>query len=95
MIRPGLMITKIFKYQSYLTLKCRSVVLSVNCSTCFGWILHPSSGAQITVSTASGTCQLLFLPVAVVEERQVETTVDQYQMAVDTLIVLIILEITI
>ena len=31
--------------------------ISVNCSTCFGWYLHPSSGAQTTVSTASGTCQ--------------------------------------
>jgi len=25
-------------------------------STCFGWYLHPSSGAQTTVSTASGIC---------------------------------------
>jgi len=33
-------------------------VLSVNCSTCFGWFLHPSSGAQITIFTASGTGQL-------------------------------------
>ena len=24
---------------------------SVNCSTCFGWYLHPSSGAHTTVST--------------------------------------------
>ena len=32
-------------------------ILSVNCSTCFGWYLHPSSGAQTTVSTASGICQ--------------------------------------
>jgi len=23
-----------------------SLFISVNCSTCFGWILHPSSGAQ-------------------------------------------------
>ena len=30
--------------------------LSGNCSTCFGWYLHPSSGAQTTVSTASGIC---------------------------------------
>jgi len=30
--------------------------------------LHPSSGAQITVSTASGTGQQLLLPVAIVEE---------------------------
>ena len=28
-----------------------------NCSTCFGWYIHPSSGAHTTVSTASGTCQ--------------------------------------
>ena len=27
-----------------------------NCSTCFGWYFHPSSGAQTTVSTASGIC---------------------------------------
>ena len=25
-------------------------------STCFGWYLHPSSGAQTTVSTTSGIC---------------------------------------
>ena len=27
-----------------------------NCSTCFGWYHHPSSGAQTTVSTGSGIC---------------------------------------
>jgi hypothetical protein len=27
-----------------------------NCSTCFGWYFHPSSGAHTTVSTASGIC---------------------------------------
>jgi len=43
-------------------------ILSVNCSTCFGWSLYPSSGAHITVSTASGTSQPLLLPVAIVEE---------------------------
>ena len=32
-------------------------ILSGNCSTCFGWYNHPSSGAQTTVSTASGICQ--------------------------------------
>jgi len=31
-------------------------ILSVNCSTCFGCYLHPLSGAQIIVSTASGIC---------------------------------------
>jgi len=52
------------------------LILSVNCSTCFGWFLHPSSGTQITVSTASDTGQLLLLPVTIVEERKVATTVD-------------------
>jgi hypothetical protein len=32
--------------------------------TCFGWNLHPSSGARI-VHTASGICQTLLLPVAI------------------------------
>jgi hypothetical protein len=31
-------------------------ILSRNCSTCFGWYHHPSSGVQTTVSTASGIC---------------------------------------
>jgi len=31
-------------------------IWSGNCSTCFGWYLHPSSGAHTTVSTASGVC---------------------------------------
>ena len=34
-------------------------ILSGNCSTCFGWYHHPSSGAQTTVSTASGICDTL------------------------------------
>jgi hypothetical protein len=33
-----------------------SLFISVNCSTCFGWYFHPSSGAHTTVSTASGIC---------------------------------------
>jgi hypothetical protein len=33
-----------------------SLFLSGNCSTCFGWYHRPSSGAQTTVSTASGIC---------------------------------------
>jgi len=31
-----------------------NLFISVNCFTCFGWYLHPSSGAHITVSTVSG-----------------------------------------
>jgi hypothetical protein len=30
--------------------------ISGNCSTCFGWYFHQSSGAHTTVSTASGIC---------------------------------------
>jgi hypothetical protein len=30
--------------------------ISGNCSTCFGWYFHPSSGAHTTVSTAFGIC---------------------------------------
>jgi len=39
--------------------------LSVTCTTYFGWYLHSSSGAQITVSTASGASQPLLLPVGI------------------------------
>jgi hypothetical protein len=31
--------------------------ISVNCSTCFGWLLHPLPGTHIIVITASGTGQ--------------------------------------
>jgi len=31
-----------------------SLFISVNCSTCFGWYFHPSSGAHNTVPTVSG-----------------------------------------
>ena len=34
-----------------------SLFISGNCSTCFRWYLHQSSGAHTTVSTASCTCQ--------------------------------------
>jgi len=44
--------------------------ISGNCSTCFRWYLHPSSGAHTTVSTASGTVKPLLLPVAIVEELE-------------------------
>jgi hypothetical protein len=33
-----------------------SLFISGNCSTCFGWYFHPSSGAHTTVSTPSGIC---------------------------------------
>ena len=31
-----------------------SLLISTNCSTCFGWYLHPSSGAHNPLSTVSG-----------------------------------------
>jgi len=33
-----------------------SLFISGNCSTCFWWYLHPSSGAHTTVSTAAVIC---------------------------------------
>jgi len=36
-----------------------SLFISGNCSTCFGWYFHPSSGAHTTVSTASGICHIV------------------------------------
>jgi hypothetical protein len=33
-----------------------SLFISGNCSTCFGWYFHPSSGAHTTVFTATGIC---------------------------------------
>ena len=62
--------------------RCKYIqfILSVKCSTCFGWFLHSSSGAQIAVYTASGSGQPFLLTVAIVEERQVATTFDLYQI---------------
>jgi hypothetical protein len=33
-----------------------SLFIYGNCSTCFGWYFHPSSGAHTTISTAPGIC---------------------------------------
>jgi hypothetical protein len=48
---------KLYDHPVYPT-RCNftQFILSGNCSTCFGWYHHPSSGAQTTVSTASGIC---------------------------------------
>jgi hypothetical protein len=40
--------------QKYAAL--HSLFISGNCSTCFGWYFHSSSGVLPTVSTASGIC---------------------------------------
>ena len=44
--------------------------LSDNCSTCFGRYYHPSSGAQTTVTTASGNRYTILLSAAIVEELE-------------------------
>jgi hypothetical protein len=52
-------ISKLFKsYSNIRPTRCNvtQFILSGNCSTCFGWYHHPSSGAQTTVPTASGIC---------------------------------------
>jgi hypothetical protein len=48
----------IFQYIYIYITRCdvTQFILSGNCSTCFGWYHDPSSGAQTTVSTASGIC---------------------------------------
>ena len=48
----------IFKHSNIYPTRCNvtQFILSGNCSTCFGWYHQPSSGAQTTVSTASGMC---------------------------------------
>jgi hypothetical protein len=45
-------------YSNIYPTRCNATqfILSGNCSTCFGWYHHLSSGAQTTVSTASGIC---------------------------------------
>ena len=44
----------------YLT-RCNVTQFSIsgNCSTCFGWYHHPSSGAQTSVSTVPDICHIV------------------------------------
>jgi hypothetical protein len=51
-----------------------SLFMSVNCSTCFGWYLQPSSGTHITVSTASGISVTALQPGTVLELSSKPTT---------------------
>jgi hypothetical protein len=58
-----------FVHREYMSLSLQqdaticSLLIPVNCSTYFGWYLHPSSGAHIAVSTASGNLPLTWLAV--------------------------------
>ena len=47
----------LFKYISKKMRRYTVHLFLENCSTCFGWYLHPSQGAHTTVFTAFGTCQ--------------------------------------
>ena len=74
-----------------------SLFKSINCSTCFGWYLHPSSRAHITVSTVYGVTETVtatcgerdWTGTAVLiqsRSRQVAVTVSITPDTVDTVI---------
>jgi hypothetical protein len=44
----------ILLYKSQPDAQVTEFILSEDCSTCFGFHYHPSSGAQTTVTTVSG-----------------------------------------
>jgi hypothetical protein len=54
---PNKFVKKIkINYSNIYPTRCNvtQFILSGNCTTCFGWYFHPSSGAHTNVSTASG-----------------------------------------
>jgi len=57
-LRPTQFVSQYPLYSNIYPIRCNvtQFILSGNCSTCFGWYHRPSSGAQTTVSTASGIC---------------------------------------
>ena len=54
-------------YKSQQDAHVTEFILSDNCSACFGRHYHPSSGAQTTVTTASGNRYTVLLFAAIVE----------------------------
>jgi hypothetical protein len=54
----GPYVVSIFQYTciSNKDATLHSLFISGNCSTCFAWYFHPSSGAHTTVSTTFGIC---------------------------------------
>jgi hypothetical protein len=58
-------------YKSQQDARITEFILSHNCSACFGRHYHPSSGAQTTVTTASGNRYTVLLSAAIVEELEV------------------------
>ena len=51
-------VTQCNLYSNIYPTRCNvtQFILPGNCSTCFRWYHHPSSGAQTTISTVSGIC---------------------------------------
>jgi hypothetical protein len=70
---PLLLITSIwicyYRYPNKMHM-LQSVFYLTNCSTCFGCHYHPSSGAQTTVTTASGNRYTVLLSAAIMEELE-------------------------
>jgi hypothetical protein len=58
----------ILLYKSQQDAHVTEFILSDKCSTYFGRYYHPSSGAQTTVSTASGNRYTVLLSAAIVKE---------------------------
>ena len=59
-----------------------SLFISGNCSTCFGWYIHPSSGAHATVSTASAVCHTV---TAICRYRVIWNTMGRVAQSVERL----------
>jgi len=60
----------ILLYKSQQDAHVTKFILSGNCSKCFWRYYHSSSGAQTTVSTASGNRYAILLSAAIVEELE-------------------------
>jgi len=63
-------LNNILLYKSQQDAHVIEFILSDKCSTCFGRYNHPSSGAQTTVTTASGNRYTVLLSAAIVEELE-------------------------
>jgi hypothetical protein len=69
----------ILLYKSQQDAHVSEFILSDNCSTCFGRQYHPSSGAQITVTTASGNRYTVLLSAAIGEELELKFQLSELQ----------------
>jgi len=68
--RFALIKSHVLVYKSQQDAQVTEIILSDNCSTCFGRHYHPSSGAQTTVTTVSGNHYTVLLSAAIVEELE-------------------------